>query len=405
MSYIDDHFSGVSSPWGKDTGRMSEADKKAYASTGTSSYTFYDEDGNEIGSGNIDNSVDPNTIKKVYKQDDGTYSTTAKKPETSVIISGKGKITVKAPSYVLEREGFKDSIDKTLKTLSRYYQQDPNYAIPLSDGSKKTVREIIDELNDPNNDESIVKYAEDVANMRAQEYGTQDGYKGDRTVYKIGDNITLNDNYFRIRNAVALGSDVKDDTRQAISNLPEFDFLRKLDSYDSNTGTAQLKDIMENGWNRDKHSDEELKNAKDALERYFAQGDYTDTDELARNIATYEFVTGRHPDVNWLRNVVETSGSFVEGVWDFITDVGGYIYLGTTSAIFGKVDDFTEWAFEGLTGKEYTSAKIWTPYGAMTPGEYSDTVLNYWEETKDERQEDRHDHGERPEGRREVSDE
>ena len=303
-----------------------------------------------------------------------------------------GKITVTAPSYVLEREGFKNEIDQTLKTLSRYYKEDKNYKIPLQDGTTKTVQELIDELNDPNSDKSIQRYVENVASMHAQEYGDADGkYAGDRKVYKIGDNITLNDKYFTLRNAIALGNDVKDDTRQAISDLPEFEFMRKLDSYDEETGTAALKDIMENAWNRDKHSDDELKAANDALKRYFAQGHYDNTDELARNIAMYEFINGRNPDVNWLRNVVETSGSFFEGAWNYISDVAGYIYLGTTSKIFDTTDKITEHLYEDVFHKgEYQNAEIWVPFrGSMTPQELADTTLNYWEEVKAARQEDR----------------
>lgn len=302
-----------------------------------------------------------------------------------------GKITVSAPSYVLEREEFKSEIGQTLETLSSYYKKDKDYAIPQQDGSTKTVEQIINELNDENNENSIKKYIDSIAAMRKQEYGDEkSGYAGDRKTYGIKDDITLNDNYFTLRNTVATGSDTTDDSRQAISDLPEFDFMRNLDSYDSETGTASLKDIMENAWNRDKHTDDELKNARDALERYFAQGNYENTDELAKNIATYEFITGKDPDVSWLRNVVETTGSFIEGVGQYITDVGGYLYLGTTAAIFDTTDKVTGCLYETVTGKEYESAKIAIPFAdSLTPKEFADKALGYWEETKTERAEDR----------------
>ena len=305
-----------------------------------------------------------------------------------------GKITVSAPSYVLEREGFKDEIEQTLKTLSRYYRTDKDYKVPLNDGTTKTVQEIIDQLNDATNDNSIQRYVENVSSMRRQEYGDpESGYAGDRKNYGIGDNITLNDRYFTLRNAIALGSDVKDDTRQAISDLPEFEFMRKLNSYDEETGTASLKDIMENAWNREKYSDDELKAANDALKRYFAQGHYDNTDELARNIAMYEFINGRNPDVNWLRNVVETTGSFFEGAWNYIVDVGGYIYLGTTAKIFDTTDKITGELYNnmlGITGRHWEPSKMYVlGYGEMTPQELADKALGYWDEHQQERAEDR----------------
>lgn len=343
-------------------------------------YEYYDKDGNYIGGGTVKKGgVDP-VGKKVYKQDNGQYSV-EEPTRTSISINSAGKITVNAPSYVLEREGFKEEIGKSLETISRYYQIDPNYSIPMSDGSTKTAAQWLEELADPNNEQGLAHYAEVVNNMRKQEYGIDGGYKGDRETYKIGDDIKLNDRYFTLRNAIALGENSKDNARQAISDLPEFSFLRDLDSYDEATGTAELKDIMENGWNRDKHSDDELKNAKNALTRYFAKGDYSDTDQLARNIAMYEFITGRNPDVAWIRNVAETTGSFFEGAWDFFVDLGGYIIGGTAATITGGVEDITDDLAHAVFGTpDNDTSQIKKSY---------DDIMSYWEETKAARSADR----------------
>lgn len=348
-------------------------------------YKYYDDKGNYIGKG-IVKQGDPDPVgKKVFKQSDGSYSTNNPAGNTSVRISAKtGKITVTAPSYVLEREGFKEGLDQTLATLSRYYKKDKNYAIPMSDGSKKTVEQFIEELNDPNNDRSLKKYVEAVDNMRKQEYGVQSGYEGDRKKYGISDDITLNDKYFTIRNAIALGDGVKDDTRQAISNLPELAFMRNLSSYDEETGTVAYKDLMENGWNRDKHSDEEIRAADAALKGYFANGDFSDTDELARNIATYEFMHGRDPDVAWFRNVFETTGALFEGAWNNFVDVGGYIIGGGTANIFGAVEDASEDLAHAVFGTEDNDASDKDGVKKM----FND-IMDYWEDSKAARREER----------------
>lgn len=363
---LEQYLNGAGAPIKK------EADETAYE--------YYDKDGNYIGSGIVKKGgVDP-VGKKVYKQDNGQYSV-EEPTRTSISINSAGKITVNAPSYVLEREGFKDEIGKSLETISRYYQIDPSYSIPMSDGSTKTATQWLEELADPDNEQGLAHYVEAVNDMRKQEYGVEGGYKGDRETYKIGDNITLDDRYFTLRNAVALGDDLKDNTRQAISDLPEFSFLRDLDTYDEATGTAELKDIMENGWNRDKHSDDELKNAKDALTRYFANGDYSDTDQLARNIAMYEFITGKNPDVAWIRNVAETTGSFFEGVWDSFVDLGGYIIGGTAATITGGVEDITDDLAHSVFGTPDTdTSQIKKNY---------DDIMAYWEDVKAERSADR----------------
>lgn len=335
-------------PYGAMTEEERAREREKYKSEGEASYSFYDEQGNKIGSGRIDINTDPSTIKKVYKKSDGSYTNIEPEAKTGVYIDRvSGKITVEAPDYVINREGFKEQIGDTLKTLSRLYKTDKNYKVPQQDGSSKSVTKIIEELNDPNNDESIVAYVDAVNSMRKQEYGYREGdkkYDGDRNVYKIDDKTKLNDRYFSIRNTIALGDDLKDDTRQAVpKQLAEAAFLRALESYDESTGTVQYKDLMENGWNREKHSDEELLALNDSLESYFASGDYSDTDELAANIALYEFINGRDPDVAWYRNVGEHLGRLFQGaVWyagDTIDYGSGAIFTGIENAIT-DINDF-----------------------------------------------------------------
>ena len=327
---------------------LSDEDYKKYYMDDTTSrsLSYYDKDGNYIGGGSESIRVNPGDINKVYKKDDGTYTTTV--PEAKVEIDRiTGDITVTAPDYVINRDGFKEQTSSLLETLSRYYKADPDYKIPMQDGSTKTVDQILADLNDPNNSESIVSYARSVDNMLKQENGYRDSSgherKGDRIDYGIKDNVELKDSYFMWRNMIALGDGAKDDTRQAIpKELAEAEFLRRLESYDEETSSVSLKNLMEEGWNREKHSDDELKELNSALERYFANSDQSDMDEYARCIALYEFINGRAPDVAWMRNVVETVGQAFGGALTFTTDLGVYVIGGTSAAIFGSVEDATD---------------------------------------------------------------
>lgn len=312
-------------------------------------YEYYDENGEYIGGGyEYKNQKGVSPGDTIYKLDNGTWTADTSKVKTAVTLDKiTGNISVQAPEYIIERDGFKDQVKGVLENLSRYYKADHSYKVPMQDGSTKSIDEIIADLNDPNNSESIASYAKSVDDMLKQENGYIDEkgnkHSGDRVTYGIKDGIELNDRYFMWRNMIALGDGAKDDTRQAIpKELAEAEFLRRLDSYDEETSSVSLKNLMEEGWNRDKHSDDELKSLNDALERYFANSDQSDMDEYARCIALYEFINGRAPDVAWMRNVVETVGQAFGGALTFTTDLGVYVIGGTSAAIFGSVEDATD---------------------------------------------------------------
>jgi len=263
--------------------------------------------------------------RKIYKNEDGswTYSPTSKVS----LDESTGKITVTAPDFILERDGFKDQFGPQLETLSRYYQQSPMSTIPQADGSYKTIPQIINELNDPDNPSSLPKYTEAILSMQDQELGYKDKdgniYEGDRKVYNIPDEIKLNDNYFMLRNTIAVGDGVTDTTLQAVpKNLAQADFLRNLQSYDKDTGTVQYKDLMDNAYNLSvegvQNESERLKQLKAGLEEYFAQGDYTDTDEFARSVALYEFITHKAPDAKWYQTVAYTVVGWLDGTADYL---------------------------------------------------------------------------------------
>lgn len=351
-------------------------------------YEYYDENGEYIGGGyEYKNQKGVSPGDTIYKLDNGTWTADTSKVKTAVTLDRiTGDISVQAPEYIIERDGFKDQVKGVLENLSRYYKADHNYKVPMQDGSTKTVDQILADLNDPNNDESIVSYARSVDDMLKQENGYIDEkgnkHSGDRVTYGIKDDVELKDSYFMWRNMIALGDGAKDDTRQAIpKELAEAEFLRRLDSYDEETSSVSLKNLMEEGWNRDKHSDDELKSLNDALERYFANSDQSDMDEYARCIALYEFINGRAPNVAWMRNVVETVGQAFGGALTFTTDLGVYVIGGTSAAIFGSVEDATDDLAHYIFNTEDNDSsdiKAWF-------NEFSDMWEEEW---KDERQAD-----------------
>lgn len=348
--------------------------------------------------GNIVDTVDeiPGGYKegrKLYKAEDGSWTYT---PQSKISMDyGTGAITVSAPDFVLERDGFKDQFGPQLETLSRYYQQSPTASIPQADGSYKTIPQIIEELNDPNSTSGIQAYTKAVLSMQDQELGAfnSDGtyYDGDRKVYNIPDEIKLNDSYFQLRNTIALGDDVVNNSLQAVpKQLAQADFLRALDSYDSETGTVQFQDLMDNAYNRNvdgvANEDERLKQLKAGLEEYFAQGDYSDTDELARCVALYEFITHKAPNAAWWQHVSYAVGSFVESVANYEMNANGFSPF---SAVSINRQVFAYQGLESIFSSVAESMSQGKPVYKSHIKDFLDGCLQEWQSLEENRQADR----------------
>lgn len=297
-----------------------------------------------------------------------------------------GKITVYAPDYVLERDNFKNQIDSTLKSLSRAYKMNKNATFTDTDGTTKSVEDILNTLNDPLSDQGLAAYTKSVQDMRKIENGYIDdeGYyhKGDRKDYKIGDDIKLDDSYFILRNTIAMGDDLSDNTLQAIpKKLAEAEFLRSLESYNEESGTVEYKDLIENGWNLEKNDKQTLLNLKSSLEEYFAQGNYEDTEELARNVAIYEFITGTKPDAAFLREAAHTVQGFAYGAGEYATDIAGLIGMASASVVdLGA--DIGDWMYEKIYGKEAPETTMYG--GGKNMKETWSTIIGYYDELEED---------------------
>lgn len=331
--------------------------------------------------------------RKIYRTEDGSWTYT---PQSKVSLDeATGKITVSAPDFVLERDGFKEQFGSQLETLSRYYQQSPTAEIAQPDGSSKTIPQIINELNDPNSSSSLAKYTEAVLAMQDQELGYTDSeggsYEGDRKRFNIPDEIKLDDTYFQLRNAIAVGDDVNENTLQAVpKQLAQADFLRALESYDEDTGTVKRGDLMENAYNRDvegvSNEDERLKQLKAGLEEYFAQGDYGDTDELARCVALYEFITHQAPNAHWLQKVSYSVGSFLEGAVNYEMNANVFSPL---SAVSVNQQLVAYQGIESLFSSVAESMSEGKPVYKSYIKDFLDGSLKGWQDLESSRQEDR----------------
>lgn len=305
-----------------------------------------------------------NNGDKVYHNTRSNTYTTDPIPQMSIKLDKKtGKITVKAPKDFIDSGVLQDQLKNTLSMVSSGYKTSgDNAKYTTTSGETVGTDDILKQLQDGMPEVYNAYRAYKNQNARDKE-----AYKfDDETASKIDNDF----NYSRIRNAVALGEDASDKTLQAIPNLEEFSFLKNLETYDEGTGTVQLGDLKEHGWTRVEHGDEELRNANDALKKYFADGDYSDTSELARNIAMYEYINGgEKPNVQWYRAVGDFIGNFVRGIGNESVDLGGIIYMGA-SALFGAVESGSQALGRGEGfDVDLQKSEIWKTY---------ETAMNMW---------------------------
>lgn len=291
-----------------------------------------------------------------YKSGDGFKSTTlgAEGP-AYVSMDDKGKFTVHAPTTAINNETFKTQINDTLKTLSSAYKTNPDYKFSITgeDGTtkEKSIQDIINDLNAPLQNDDGSYNPNSLQFMANAAIGMERTKQG----HKATNGVELSDDEAILINTVAVGPDVKDNTLQLISDLPQAKFLRDISTYDANTGMAQRKDILENAWNKEKVSSEDMEQLLAALENYFAKGDFSDKEAYIKNSATMRFLTSQQPEMSWIRDVTENVRSLVDGVLGFATNLGTGAYVASDYAgllIQGLGPD--QWAeFQDIYGEDF----------------------------------------------------
>lgn len=281
-------------------------------------YTLYDSDGNAVQTINtLPEGVTAG--QKVYRDSSGALSA---RPTAKVELNkDTGKITVKAPTLALKNETFRKSLTETLKTLSHNYKANSKYKYSVKsdeDGKneEKSIEDIISDMNKPAQGE------DGTYNPNSIEYMVTAAESIERQKAAHAKNRKLDDDDIIKMSTVAIGPDVKDTTPQLISNLPEAWWLRNIKTYDKNTGMAQYGDIMENAYNKEKVSTEDMIKLWAALDNYFAKGDFSDKEEYIRNVATARFLDATQPNISWIRDVAENVSGFLNGIFGYATDLG-----------------------------------------------------------------------------------
>ena len=297
-----------------------------------------------------------------YKSGDKFTSSTLGAEGNAFISLNKsnGKFTVHAPTTAINSKTFKSQISDTLKTLSAAYKANPDYKFSITgeDGTskEKSIDDILKDLNAPlqNSDGSY--------NPNSIQYmaNAAIGIERTKTAHKQTNGVDLDDDDAILINTVAVGPDLKDGTLQLISNLPEAQFLRNVESYDEGTGMAQYKDLMDNAWNKEKVSSEDMIKLMSALEEYFKRGNFSNKEDYIRNAATMRFLTSTQPEMSWARDVAENVRGLIDGVLSFPTELG-------TGALVAS--DYAGMLMQGM------GPDMWAEYQDIYGEDYGDIYI------------------------------
>lgn len=330
---------------------------------GKALYAYYDEQGNKIGNGFLESGTDPQKLvgKSVVKAPNSNLWNLHddNNPEAYVSLDeSTGKFTVHAPTVAINNETFKTQMSDTLNTLSATYKANPDYKFSIvgEDGTtkEKTVQDILNDLNSPLQNDDGSYNPNSIQYMASAAIGMEKVKEGHRK------NVELDDNDAIRINTVAIGPDVKDNTLQLISDLPEAQFLRNISTYDASTGTAQYKDIMENAWNKEKVSSEEMQTLLAALENYFAKGDFSDKEAYIKNSATMRFLTSTQPEMSWIRDVTENVRGLIDGVLSLPAEIGTAAYVAS---------DYAGYLLQGM------GPEVWAEYQDMYGEDFGETYI------------------------------
>ena len=294
-------------------------------SNGSRLYTYYDKDGNKIGSGFIPSNTSPDSVigqtitpstdGKVWKiRDDSDI-------QTSISLNPTTKnIDISAPATYFKTENYKEKVKPVLEAISQNYKLNPEYKYALLNGDEDT-----------KTSEDWLKEIEKELPQLVSETLTNQKVK-DAVKEQTGLNLT--DNQLIKMSSIATerqqdGKVIKvtDDT---IQSLPER--IKKLAAFKNlqgwQNGEVTYKNLMES-WNRENTSDDDLLQVFNEVENYFNEGKFDDADEYAEMVAFSQFIEDKHPETGFWRGAWDgISNAFygiISGAAKFDTDVLNFL--------------------------------------------------------------------------------
>lgn len=241
--------------------------------------------------------------QRLVKDDNGNY--TEYKP-TVKLNEKTGDININAPKSFFESKYYKEQVKPTLESYSQMYKMNKDYKMPISSDEQSEEHDIkwyVDKLNE---DLPGIMQSEDLRASESKKYGVELSF----------DNLrTMNSAAVTYRGLDGVEHKVSDSDRQAIPNIEEANFLKEAlgDAWDEDTNTVDYKTLMEEGWNREKNSDEKIIALDEAVDRYFKRGNFSDAELFSQMYAFKQFKDQQAPHTGFFRGVQDVANSVLLG--------------------------------------------------------------------------------------------
>lgn len=342
-----------------------EAYSKQYGDPLSGGALIKDEKGNVIG--NVPYSADVSEAMKnnrtFYQDESGQWSKT---PATSVTLNEEtGDIDIKAPSYVLDNEAFKQGISDSgiLKQLSAAYKADKNYSFPdpLDESKQITVKDM------------VARYDDYAQKLVAQTEGIRD-FKDNVTATtgnrKLADALTNND--LILMRQTGIGEEDNDKTLISVPKTLQGNFynnLRALGGYNTQNGVISKGDLRSGVYNVGKSSKEDIVDALTEAVVKVAEIEQKqdisaeDAEEYARLTAFITYLQKEEPEADFWQQLGLNFEGAGAGIMAAAHNVGGsLLVLGEGAAnILNLVTSPWLW---GKPSSEWASTAIKESYEA-----------------------------------------
>lgn len=265
----------------------------------------------------------------LYKDSNGDYVPLSAYTPKMSLNKKTGDIDIYVPKPIAEEDWFKKqfSENQNLKKLSQAYKLNPDYAYETTDENGKTVYKKAEELINEYSEglkktfETLNKlYAErdrilrPIYGGKVDEMSTEDVRLALTPTYNVGD--------YKVNDSTVIS------LPDFLLNHPIFGAqIKKLDSYNAETGEVTRGDFMDNFWNRNKNSELTAERIQELYQNLGTTLQYSNwqnveeddyvrhgSNQAAREIAFRNFIQGQDPEADFGLFLGDVATSIVGGI-------------------------------------------------------------------------------------------